>query len=50
MTPFFVDGGTTEVGGWYYHGNLHAGLLQQIDMSILIVLANDNKQYNYCCE
>ena len=35
----------------YHHGDLCAGLLQQIDRSsIMVALTNDNKQYSYCCE
>ena len=35
----------------YHHGDLCAGLLQQIDRSsIMVALTNENKQYSYCCE
>ena len=27
---------------WYYHGGLQAGLLQQLDRSMMVALANDD--------
>ena len=46
MTPSF-DSWTSNVGGtsWYHHGDLKAGLLQQIDRSIMFAITNhDNNQ------
>jgi hypothetical protein len=42
MTPSSDDEGTAEVGGTNYHGDLQAGLLQQLDRSMMVAIANDD--------